>query len=393
MLTVETAHTLFDGLTPQACASIQTIIFGSKSFDRPTSAIAAAKIQLMTSLVHADLADTIAGRETSIGLDVLKTFGASLMNAAHLESLDLSFNALGTRGINVLQPIIQKHNLKTLRFFDTGLAAGACEEVLRCLELCAETHGTLGMEELVFGESTSNSEGAIAIGKMLLLAEQNIQIFQMSAIRCGTSQYMSDPLLGGHAIAESLLNCRNLRHLNISDNSFRGAHEKIARAVANMPHLTILNVKDIILTDEGVDACLQALSSRQPPLEELYIGHNNLSPVGLKRLRSVTRAVSSTLHVLSLRGAEDLENVGAVMVGKALEGVCNGLVELDMSECFLTRRGALVMITKALPGKTQFTKLGLDGNRISEMGLEEMEMMLGGFFFFWDGVVWCTLGF
>ena len=290
LMTVEAAHAVFDSLTSEACSVIKHIVFGSKSFDRATSAIAATKVRLMTSLVHADLADTIAGRETSIGLDVLKTFGESLMNASHLESLDLSYNALGTRGINVLQPIIQKHNLKTLRFFDTGLAAGACEEVLRCLELCRDTHGTLEMKELVFGESTSNSEGAIAISKILKLVEKKIEIFQMSAIRCGTSQYMKDPLLGGHSIAESLLNCYNLRHLNISDNSFRGAHTKLSKAIENMPNLQILNVKDIILTDEGVDSIFRALTLSRPPLEQLFIGHNNLSCNGLKRFRSLTTA-------------------------------------------------------------------------------------------------------
>jgi hypothetical protein len=232
---------------------------------------------------------------------------------------------------------------------------------------------------LVFGESTSNSEGAIAIGKMLILAQQNLEIFHMSAIRCGTSQYMKNPLLGGHAIAESLLKCTQMRHLNISDNSFRGCHDTLAKAIAKMPCLQVLNVKDIILTDEGVDAVLRALNSSKPPLEELHLGHNNLSPKGLPRLRAALTAVSDTLNVLSFCGAEDLENQGAVMVGKGLQNVCPLLEVLDMSECFLTRRGALALITSALTGKKHLKRLGLDGNRISDVGLEELEMMLGSF--------------
>ena len=212
------------------------------------------------------------------------------------------------------------------------------------------------MKELVFGESTSNSEGAIAIGKMLILAQQNLEIFHMSAIRCGTSQYMKNPLLGGHAIAESLLKCTQMRHLNISDNSFRGCHDTLAKAIAKMPCLQVLNVKDIILTDEGVDAVLRALNSSKPPLEELYLGHNNLSPKGLPRLRAALTAVSDTLKVLSFCGAEDLENQGAVMVGKGLQNVCPLLEVLDMSECFLTRRGALALITSALTGKKHLLK-------------------------------------
>ena len=377
LMTDDACNAIFSTYTPSKLNSIQHIIFGSKSFDRSTSSIASKYIEQMNNLIHADLADTIAGRETSIGLDVLKTFGNALMNCSKLESLDLSFNALGTRGINVLQPIIQRHNLKTLRFFDTGLAASACEEVLRCLELCKETNGHLELNELVFGESTSNSEGAIAIAKMLLLASQSIEIFQMSAIRCGTSQYMSNPLLGGDAVANALISCTNMLHLNISDNSFRGAHVDLAKAIATMKSLTILNIKDIILTDEGADCVLKALAQSKPPLEELLMGHNNLSPVGLRRLRQAATCLSSTLRVLDFCGAEDLENNGAVLIGRAIENICPKLETLEMSECFLTRRGVLAMIKIGLKGKTNMKTIGLDGNRISEEGIDEILMLLG----------------
>ena len=79
LMTVHAAKKIFNELDVIKLKKIKKIIFGSKSFDRPTSIIASQKIIQMTSLIHADLADTIAGRETSIGLDVLKTFGESLL--------------------------------------------------------------------------------------------------------------------------------------------------------------------------------------------------------------------------------------------------------------------------------------------------------------------------
>ena len=78
----------------------------------------------------------------------------------------------------------------------------------------------------------------------------------------------------------------------------------------------------IILTDEGADCVLKALAQSKPPLEELLMGHNNLSPVGLRRLRQAATCLSPTLRVLDFCGAEDLENNGAVLIGRAIENIC-----------------------------------------------------------------------
>ena len=92
MLTAETTAGYFSKIdNPE---HIHKIVFSTKSFDVASAKIAAGYIEKMTNLKIADLSDFIAGRETSIGLEVLNIISTALSKTKLVE-LDLSENALG----------------------------------------------------------------------------------------------------------------------------------------------------------------------------------------------------------------------------------------------------------------------------------------------------------
>ena len=161
------AAELFQGLNSTHLGRITNIVLGTKSFDVPSAKVAAGYLKQMSSLRVADLSDIIAGRETSIGLEVLETVGKALLPPCRLQSLDVSENALGPRGIRVLQPLLcSQPSLQAISFMNDGLSAEACEEIHRLVaEGAAAMHseGLCKLRKLIFHNNMSGDGGCLSL--------------------------------------------------------------------------------------------------------------------------------------------------------------------------------------------------------------------------------------
>ena len=181
MLTAETTAGYFSKIdNPE---HIHTIVFSTKSFDVASAKIAAGYIEKMTNLKIADLSDFIAGRETSIGLEVLNIISTAL-SKTELVELDLSENALGPRGIESCKPLLaSKETLARLSFCNDGLSAEACESI-RDLLLFRGLDQPTNLTHLRFHNNMSGSGGAIAIAD-IVKNSPSLKVFELSSTRCG----------------------------------------------------------------------------------------------------------------------------------------------------------------------------------------------------------------
>ena len=81
--------------------TITRIKLSNKSFGNEAVAVLAPKLASLINLQVADLSDIIAGRETSIGLNVLSTISEALSQSPHLVEVDLSENLIFSTSFKV----------------------------------------------------------------------------------------------------------------------------------------------------------------------------------------------------------------------------------------------------------------------------------------------------
>ena len=87
---------------------------------------------------------------------------------------------------------------------------------------------------------------------------------------------------GGAAVVAAFPHCPDLHTINLSDNTFGAAvGQQFASILGSLRHLKCLNLSDTYILDDGADAVLKALSEHAPPLCELFLGYNELTPDGI----------------------------------------------------------------------------------------------------------------
>ena len=367
MLTAETTTKYF--ATIKNPETINKIIFSTKSFDVDSAKIASTYIEKMVNLKIADLSDFIAGRETSIGLEVLNIISTALSKTKLVE-LDVSENALGPRGIEACKPLLaSKETLARISFCNDGLSAEACESIRDLLLFRGENMPT-SLTHLRFHNNMSGSGGAIAIADVVKNSP-SLQLFELSSTRCGRD--------GGETLCSAFEFCPNIESINVGDNTFGIESGKIlAQVLKNKTKLKYLKVSDIGLEDEGMSALLLSLGTEKcTNLIELDISCNDLTYEGLLSLGLVFRN-NLQLEKLILDDNE-IGSRGSMRVARAIEKNSKKLNHLAMMTCDIKRNGVNAICDVFLNNNKKDdnsndnnnndnndkTKVLLNGNRIS----------------------------
>ena len=221
-------------------AAVTTIVFGTRSITNPAAEVLARVLEKMTALVTADLADIISGihedealRSLTILCDALAR-GSGAQGSGTLRHVDLSDNALGTKGLRASKSALTGE-LHSLRLCNDGLSGDACNEVWKLVtdsgarncELrkvaaastpapapltptllthcprahvrakrlpaerspaCPSTPPTTTRPpaaQLHFWNNMSGDEGGIHVGKLISKHCPHLQDFRLSSTRCG----------------------------------------------------------------------------------------------------------------------------------------------------------------------------------------------------------------
>jgi Ran GTPase-activating protein 1 len=142
---------------------------------------------------------------------------------------------------------------------------------------------------------------------------------------------------GIRTIVEGLRDCKNLRHLDLQDNTFTVKGSKaLAKALSSWPQLEILNVSDCLLSKKGGAAVFTALDrGENKQLKELLLQYNEIQADGVHILAQAIKSHLNLLEKLELNGnkfEEDDEVVEVLKEALATWDHEDALDELDEME-------------------------------------------------------------
>lgn len=357
-LTGESAEEALAGmLGPDA--TVTKIKFSTKSFGVEAARIAAKAIRnVRKSLKHADMSDIVAGRPEEEALQALSIL-CDALGEAELESLDLSHNALGEKGIRACAAAFEHQKyLKKIAFQNVGCSVDACQALddlmqdcqnLRCIHLLNNMSGDLG---------------AIAIANIISRCPM------LEEFRMASSRVMEK---GGQALAAALMEVESLRVLDLHDNPLScKCGMAFADLVIKQTNLNVLNLNDTCLEDTGIEKLALSLAQGAAQLERLELELNEITPEGAAELGAALRTLEK-LKYLNLKENE-LDDDGALEIAKSIVGLKN-LEEVDVSTNMIKRGGALAM-AKAAIILPNIQKLHMDDNEISEAGIEALTSLM-----------------
>lgn len=336
--------------------SYTKVCFSNRSFGLGAARVAEPiLVSLKDQLKVVDLSDFIAGRPEAEALEVMNIFSAALEGSI-LESLNLSNNALGEKGVRAFGALLKSQSsLEELYLMNDGIS----EEAARAV--CELIPSTEKLKVLHFHNNMTGDEGALAISEVVKRSPL-LEDFRCSSTRIGSE--------GGVALSKALETCNHLKKLDLRDNMF-GVEAGVALSKSLSKHkgLTEAYLSYLNLEDEGAIAITNVLKESAPSLEVLEMAGNDITAEAASTL-SACIAGKKLLAKLNL-AENELKDEGAIQISKALEGH-DELKEVDMSTNSIRRAGAR-LLAQVVVNKPGFKLLNMDGNFISEEGVDEVK--------------------
>lgn len=334
------------------------ICFSNRSFGKGAALVAAPILSsVKNQLKEVDLSDFVAGRPEAEALEVMNIFSEALEGSI-LRSLNLSDNALGEKGVRAFGKLLQSQiSLEELYLMNDGISEEAAKAV------CELLPSTEKLRVLHFHNNMTGDEGAMAISNIVKRSPL------LEDFRCSSTRVDSE---GGIALSKALGGCPQIKKLDLRDNMF-GVEAGISLSMAlslyanlNEVYLSYLN-----LEDEGAVAVADALKSTAPTLEVLEMAGNDITAEAAPALAS---CIASKPLLTRLNLAEnELKDEGAIKISKALEDASHEkLKEVDMSSNSLRRAGTKVL-AQCVVQKPEFKLLNINGNFISDEGIDELQ--------------------
>ncbi|KFK26178.1 hypothetical protein AALP_AA8G213000 [Arabis alpina] len=333
------------------------ICFSNRSFGLGAARVAEPILtSLKGQLKEVDLSDFVAGRPEVEALDVMNIFSNALEGSI-LSSLNLSENALGEKGVRAFEALLQsQRSLEELYLMNNGIskeAAGAVSELIPSTE---------NLRVLHFFNNMTGDKGAVSIAEVVKRSPL-LENFRCSSTRVGSE--------GGIALSEALENCTHLKKLDLRDNMFgTEVGVSLSKTISSYKHLTELYLSDLNLEDEGAIAIVNALKESASPIEVLEMAGNEIT---VKAASAIAACVAAKQDLNKLNLSEnELKDEGSIQIAKSMEEGHSKLQYIDMSTNYIRRAGAQALANVAVK-KEGFKLLNIDGNIISEEGIEEVK--------------------
>ncbi|XP_018446397.1 RAN GTPase-activating protein 2 [Raphanus sativus] len=336
------------------------ICFSNRSFGLGAARVAEPILaSLRDQLKVVDLSDFVAGRPEVEALEVMNIFSDALRGSV-LSSLNLSDNALGEKGVRAFGTLLKSlSSLEELYLMNDGISKEAAQAVSELIP------STDKLKVLHFHNNMTGDEGAVAIAEVVKRSPLLVD-FRCSSTRVGSG--------GGVALSEALERCARLEKLDLRDNMFGAeAGVPLSKTLSRFEHLTELYLSYLNLEDEGAIAIANALKESASPIEVLEMAGNDITVEAASAIAACV-AAKQDLNKLNL-SENELKDEGCVQIAKSLEEDHLKLQYIDMSSNCIRRAGARAL-AQVVVKKQGFKLLNIDGNIISEEGVEEVKEML-----------------
>ncbi|GFZ08832.1 RAN GTPase activating protein 2 [Actinidia rufa] len=290
--------------------SYTKICFSNRSFDLDAAHIAGPILESVKDrLREVDLSNFIAGRPKDEALEVMNVFSEALEEAA--------------KAVCELIPSTEK---------------------LRILQ---------------FHNDMTGDEEAVAISKIVKHSPL------LEDFRCSSTRVDFE---GCVALSEALGTSTHLKKLDLRNSMF--GVEVLSKVILNHTNLTEVYLTYQKLEDDGAIAIVNALKYSGPSLEVLDMAGNDITA---KAAPCLAACITEKQLLTKLNLSEnELKDAGAIQISKALQINHDQLKEVDMSTNKIRRAGARVL-AQAVEGKPEFKLLNIDGNFISDEGIDELK--------------------
>nr|AAF25948.1 RAN GTPase activating protein 2 [Arabidopsis thaliana] len=333
------------------------ICFSNRSFGLGAARVAEPILaSLKDQLKEVDLSDFVAGRPELEALEVMNIFSDALQGSI-LSSLNLSDNALGEKGVRAFGALLKSlSSLEELYLMNDGISKEAAQAVSELIP------STENLRVLHFHNNMTGDEGALAIAEVVKRSPL-LENFRCSSTRVGSK--------GGIALSEALEHCTHMEKLDLRDNMFgTEAGVSLSKTLSSFKHMTELYLSYLNLEDEGAIAIVNALKESASPIEVLEMAGNDITVEAASAIAACV-AAKQDLNKLNL-SENELKDEGCVQIANCIEEVNSKLQYIDMSTNYIRRAGARAL-AHVVVKKEAFKLLNIDGNIISEEGIEELK--------------------
>lgn len=255
-----------------------------------------------------------------------------------MHSVDLSYNALGSRGVAACAALLQgQRSLRHLHLIESGLAA----ESARLLERYLCPGPTTQLRVLQVHANRLESQG-VAYLAVVVDKSPHLERLRMSSLGASSS--------GLATLVKALQGKVGLRHLDLSDNFLDApVAATLAGVLVTLTSLERLLVRDLAMGDDAVKALLGPLVSADPvpPLAELALAGNELTSEAAEVIGDTFLAFQETLQVLEL-SRNELGGVGAERLADALAAGKGANKPAVLTHLLLAENGITALATVRL---------------------------------------------
>jgi Ran GTPase-activating protein (RanGAP) involved in mRNA processing and transport len=263
----------------------------------------------LRALSLADVVATLPEKEAVRSLSALATAAAAA--APTLTSLDLSYNALGSKGVSACAPLLQAlaPTLQELYLRRSGLGPDAAR-LLRTFLVNTQAGTTL--RTLHITSSVLTSQGVFHVAAVLEKSPR-IEDLRLSSLRAGADSI-------ARVFSALASRATHLRALDLSDNdmSVDTALLFYNVVIAN-PGLVRLVLRDMAMGNDCAYLVLRAVTKSPVTLTHLDLAGNELSADSSDAFAACFDAKSSTLVELDLSD-NPLGDDAAIRIGQSLNG-------------------------------------------------------------------------
>lgn len=244
-------------------------------------------------------------------------FVECLIDQPNLKEIDLSDNAFGPVGAEPLvKLLVNNTSISTIILRNNGLGIGGGKYIADAL---MQIPVPSNLRTIIIGRNRLESQGAEYLSKAFELHKDLVCLISLSNLTCQERVCMPQNSIrpeGIDTVLKSISGCSKLVELDLQDNTFTLVGSKAcAKYLPGWPKLKVLNIGECLLGAEGCRLVVTALSDTHSSLQECLLSYNEMDVAGVKLIPAMLKG-KTELTKLELNGnafeAESAE-VHAVM--------------------------------------------------------------------------------
>lgn len=356
-------------LAPLTTTSYTQLIFSGCTLGDAFATVAGpilvllAQQQTLESVVLSDILATLPPDEA---LRSLSALASSIGLCKQLVRLDLSHNALGSRGIAACAPLIQgQTRLRELTLQNAGLAAESIRLLKRYL-VVAEGR-TTEIRKIKLDGNRIEGRGLMHVADIVKVSPY-LEVLAVPSVGADAQ--------GMGKLVEALRGKVGVRELDCSDNRIDVyVARELGIVISGMRELRVLKLNDLDLGDDGLDAVLKPVCVAGGKLTEIRITGNEITEKGAGVIAEVIDCMRESLEILDV-ARNELGGEGVEILAETLAKGGGVLKSLLVGENGVSGLSA-VKVAMGLRGYDNVECVDFGGNEVADEVGKSLKGALG----------------